>query len=252
MKTLDKLGLICTPLLLLAACGGGDDLDDRLDVADPAVRFVHAAPAAPAVTLLRGDAAQSDATDVSYGYASNYFDVDSVGATWSVETSTGNVEVDSLDLDPSRGNRYTLIAVSDPDPSNTLFAIEDPYDKPLTSESSRLRVANASINSGAFDVYMNAPGTDVSLPSLTPLIPATAYRTAGPASGRDSVDLPGGEYQLTITEAGTKTVLFQGLLSFGNNQDLLLVTTPDSVVSDAIDVLVKIEGTPAAGEVAPL
>jgi hypothetical protein len=31
-------------MVFIAACGGGDDLDDRLDVADPTVRFVHASP----------------------------------------------------------------------------------------------------------------------------------------------------------------------------------------------------------------
>ena len=45
MKLVSKLILACIPLAALTACGGGDT-EDRLDVADPVVRFVHAAPAA--------------------------------------------------------------------------------------------------------------------------------------------------------------------------------------------------------------
>ena len=40
--------------MFVAACGGGDDnLDDRLDIADPKVRLVHAVPGAPNVALYR-------------------------------------------------------------------------------------------------------------------------------------------------------------------------------------------------------
>ena len=63
--------LACLPLLALAACcGSGNDLQDRLDLADPAVRFVHASPIAPDLTLYRADVAQSDATDAMSGGAS--------------------------------------------------------------------------------------------------------------------------------------------------------------------------------------
>ena len=48
------------PALFLAACGGSDDnLDDRLGVADPKLRMVHAVPGAPVVTLVRDGQAQA-------------------------------------------------------------------------------------------------------------------------------------------------------------------------------------------------
>lgn len=48
MKHSMKFLLALAPIALIAACGGGDDdLDDRLDIADPKVRFVHAIPAGP-------------------------------------------------------------------------------------------------------------------------------------------------------------------------------------------------------------
>jgi hypothetical protein len=57
MKLFHKLLLSCPPFAALAACGGGDT-EDRLDVADPAVRFVHAAPVVPNLTLFRATVAQ--------------------------------------------------------------------------------------------------------------------------------------------------------------------------------------------------
>lgn len=249
LRALRVLTLAAVPALLLAACGGGDDLDDRLDVADPSYRFVHAAPLAPEVTLYRGADAQSDATNVSYGYVGNYADTSTDPATWTLRTTAGNVDVGSVDIDPARGNRYTIVALPTPVGGESLAVITDPYDKPLTSESSRVRLLNVSPNSGSVDLYMNAPGTNVA--TVQPLVAATGYGAAGPSSGNDSVDIPGGTWQVTLTSAGTKTVLFQGTATFGNDQDVLLLSVADSVVPGDVAMLIKVDGTAAATEVAP-
>jgi len=246
MKSLRKYLLACLPLLTLAACGGGNDLQDRLDLADPAVRFVHASPIAPDLTLYRADVAQSDASDVPYKFASNYFDISTGAADWSVKTATGVPTLGSVSIDPVRGDRYTIVALPGSSSDSSIYLIVDPYNKPLTSESTRIRVMNASFNAASIDLYLNAPGASIA--AGNPLIAATAYKTSGPASGSDSMDVPGGSYQLTITAAGTKTVLFSGPLAFGNNQDLLLLSVPDSVLPGGIKVLEKIEGTPGATE----
>ena len=72
MKTLRYLMLGLASATLLAACGDGNDdsFDDRADIADPKPRFVHAAPAAPAFTLVRNGAPASNATGAAYKYAS--------------------------------------------------------------------------------------------------------------------------------------------------------------------------------------
>jgi hypothetical protein len=243
MKLLHKLLLACLPLAALAACGGGDT-QDRLDVADPAVRFVHAAPIAANLTLYRAGTAQSDATNVAYTFASNYFDIDTGVAAWSVKPAAGGTDLGSVSIDPQRGTKYTIVAYSTSNSANTVSLIVDPYNKPLTSDSTHLRVMNASFNAANVDVYMNAPGFDIA--GVNPLIAATAFGTAGPVSGSDSADIPGGTYQLTVTTAGTKTVLFRGQLSFASNQDILLLTVPDPVSPTAVNALVKVEGTPGA------
>ena len=92
MKRRNTLLLAVAPLvLLLAGCGGGgdDSLDDRLDLADPKVRLIHAVPGAPPVSLFRNDVAQAaDVTALAYKGASRYFDVSTNIDRWDVRTAT--------------------------------------------------------------------------------------------------------------------------------------------------------------------
>ncbi len=261
MNPLNKLLLVGIPVLALAACGGGDTAD-RLDLANPGVRFVHASPTAPNLTLYRNAVAQPDSSNVAYKFAANYADVDTSAADWSVKTAAGAVPVGSVSIDPVRGNKYTIVALPTTLVANSVVLIVDPYNKPLASDSTRLRLVNAAYNAASVDVYMNAVGTDIATPGVNPLIAATAFKTAGPASGSDSVSIPAGTYQLTIATAGTKNVLFKGSLSFGSNKDILLLSVPGDIPINApvgnppaplgIKVLSKVEGTAGAVEVPAL
>jgi hypothetical protein len=250
MNCVHKFLLACVPLAGLAACGGGDTAD-RFNVADPVVRFVHAAPLAPNLTLYNGAAAQSDATDTPYRFASNYFDIGMGQSDWSVKTAIGAAAVGTVSIDPKRGDKYTIVALPVSDTENGVYLIVDPYNKPLTSSSTRLQVMNAAFNASNIDLYMNAVGTDSAAAGVNPLIGATAYKVSGPVSGDDSIDIPGGTYQHTITAAGAKTVLFRGQISFANNLDILLLCVPASLLAGDIETLVKVEGTTGTTEVSP-
>jgi hypothetical protein len=237
-----KILLACVPVLGIAACGGSD-VQDRLGVADPAVRFVDASAIAPNVTLYKATVAQSDATDVSYKFASDYFDVDSGFADWTVKTAVGNVSVDSASIDASQGTKYTIVLQPTSATGSGVYIIADPYNKPVGSNSTRLRVVNGRFGADPVDVYMNAPGTDIASVGVNPLIAATAFNTSGPSSGSDSVDIPAGSYQVTIAAAGTKTTLFKGQLAFGDNEDILLVVLHDATLAGKVQTLFKVEGT---------
>lgn len=246
MKPTRRLLLSVLPAAaLLAACGGGDT-EDRLDVADPKVRFVHASPLAPNVSLYRETVLQADATNVPYRFASNYFDVSTNAANWSVRTVTGNIEIGTTVVPATRGNRYTIVAVPGSSTETGIYLISDPYNKSLTSNNARVRLMNAAYNAASVDVYLNAPGTDIA--AVGPRIAATAYRTSGPATGNDSLDIPAGTYQMSITTAGTKTVLFRGTFTIADNQDLLLITVPTTT---GISTLLKVEGTAGTTEITP-
>ncbi len=250
MKFSSRRLLILAPIfgaLVLSACGGSDT-EDRLDVADPNLRFVHASPLAPQVTLFRDNVKQADATDVSYKFASDYFDVSTSSALWSVKTSVGDVLVGEQQINPSRGTKYTIVALPSSNTANSIYVIADPYNKSLTSDKAKLRVMNAAYNISSIDIYLNAVGTDIAAAGINPRIAATAYKTSGPASGNDSLDIDAGTYQLVMTSSGTKNVLFKGVIGIVKNQDILLLTVPDNLLTGTIKPLVKIEGTPGSSE----
>jgi hypothetical protein len=108
---------------------------------------------------------------------------------------------------------------------------------------------NAAVASGSVDIYMVGVGSDINSASAVPTVAATQYGNAGPASGSDSVDIPGGTYDVYVTSAGTKTVLFKGRIQFGDNNDLLFLTVPDASSSTGLNLRVKIEGTPGTQQV---
>jgi hypothetical protein len=228
-KGMRALLLALASASLLVACGGGDDnFDDRADTADPKVRFVHAFPGGPAVTLQRGGMPEPAATNVDYKYANQYYGVPTAMADFSLRVAATNTEVATASIDAQRGKKYTLVAVPATGGAE-LLVINDPYNKRLNSNDARLRVLNAAPNAQAFDVYLTAVGID--LATVAPGIPVVAYKQVAPASGSDSIEVEDGTYQLRITPQGSKTVIFNAIVSVPENADWLLVVLPDDAAA---------------------
>jgi hypothetical protein len=225
MKFIKALALSATAALV-AACGGGGDAEDRLDLRDPVVRFIHAVPGGPAVTLYRGDGAQGDAANTAYKFVSEYYDVSNARATWSVRTATNPaVTLASADLNPSQGDRYTFVAMPNVGATVLLKVIEDPYNKGLLTDRARVRVLHAAPVAAAVDVYL-LQGNQT-LAAATPTVAGLSFGSASPASGQDSLEINGGTYRLVLTAAGTKNVVFNAnSLSIGNNADWLMMPIP--------------------------
>lgn len=234
-----KLLLAAVPFALLAACGGGNDnADDRLDLADPKIRLVHAIPLAPAVTLYREDRTVApELTGLAYKDASPYVEIGTDTFAWDVRTATTPaLRVGGLTFDAGRGNRYTLVAVPGSGSLTDVVLIDDPYNKGIVSDNARVRMFNASFNAAALDVYLSAPGAD--LATLAPTFAAVNYKVAVPASGHDSRELEGGNYQLRLTAAGSKDVIFSANVNLAKNADWLLATVPASIGANDVKVLV--------------
>jgi hypothetical protein len=240
MKLITRFILAAAPVVLIAACGGGDDsLDDRLGIADPKVRLVHAVPAAPNVSLYRNDVAQAaDVTNLPYKGASKYFDVQTGNAQWSVKTATTPAAtVGSASFNAERGHKFTLLAVPDAGSLTEVVLVDDPYNnKSVASDNARVRMFNASFNSTGFDVYLTAPGADINV--AAPVFTAIGFKQAVPASGADSLLVEGGAYQLRLTTAGTKTVIFNSPVTLAKNADWLMTSVPGSLTANDVHVLV--------------
>lgn len=236
MNFLHKLLLAAAPVLLVAACGGGDDsLDDRLDIADPKVRLVHAIPVGPNVDLTRNGTVVGGVTNAPYRYASNYFVVDTAPADYAVRTTTGSMQVGTINFNPTRGNKFTLVAVPGEATTANLLLINDPYDKQLTANNGRVRIVNASFNSGTVDVYLTAASVDIA--TVGPNFAGAAFRSAVPASTANSIDFTAGAYVLRVTNTGTKNVIFRAPFNVVTNADLLLLTLPNSLTLNDVKVL---------------
>ena len=219
---------------LVAACGGSDDnFDDRADVADPKVRFIHAVPLGVSLTLYRDGVARPEATDTSYKFASRYFDVGTGQATWPVRT--GTTALAEVPFDAQRGNKYSIVAL--PGTSGVeLLLINDPYNKGITSNDARVRVVNAALNARNIDIYLTAPQADLAI--TPPTLGAIAYQGVQPPSGNDSAQLEGGTYRLRITPAGSKTVIFDSPVVLAKNADWLLMAIAASATPGDVNVLV--------------
>ena len=236
MKTFQKILLACSPLLLVAACGGGDDsVDDRLSVADPKVRFVHAIEGGPAVGLYRNGGTIGGVNGVNYRFASNYFDVSSTAADYSVRTTAGNVQLSNLNFNPHQGDKYTFVAYAGTLGAPSVLFIEDPYNKSLTSNDARVRVVNGANNTSSVDVYLTAPSVDLN--TVSPNFASVALGSAVPGTGADSHEFGANNYQLRIPTAGTKTVIFNAPLNLSQNADMLLVAVPSGLLPNQIKIL---------------
>lgn len=236
-----RFALACA--VALAACGGSDEL------AAPTIRLVHLAPDSARLTLYKDGERQREADDLSYKAASDYYSTAPFDETWSVRTSSGGSTLGSVDINARLGHRYSVVVLPASATESSLYVINDPYNKPIGSSSTRLRLINASPTAASIDLYMNLKNTDIAAPGIGPLIGGTAYRSAGPRSGSDSKDIPGAPYQLRITAAGSKTVLFSGPIDFGDDEDVLVMTVSDPTTASGLRVLFKVDGRRDAREV---
>ncbi len=224
MNVLLKLGILSTTVLALAACGG-NDVAQALNLGAPQARFVNAVPNSPTLALYRKGEVQSDAGTQGYEGASKYFDTVNVTSTWDVRDAAAGTELGTTSMRVANETRYTIVALPGPGTMYNLLQISDPYSNAVTSNA-RVRVVKGDAVEGTMDVYITAPGADIS--GATPTMAAVTSQTPSPASGADSYSLAGGIYQVRLTSAGTKTVFFSGALNVGDHDDLLLVTLPTS------------------------
>lgn len=258
MNNVSKLLLAASvPLFGLAACGGGSDIGQAIGTARPQVRLANVSPAAPSVTLQRESQSYSEASNISYPTITNYFDVDTGGANWTVRaTGSGNV-VGTQNFDAQRGHRYTLLAVADSATATSVAWINDPITYSLTDDGSRVRVFNASYNAKNIDVYLIGQNQNINSETPDSKLSNIAFKQTGPANGTESLlrqaspDIA--PYKVVVTTAGTKNVLFQGSYVVKNRQDILFVTVPKDVNNPnaGINLLAK-QGDEAAKQVPSL
>ena len=142
-------------------------------------------------------------TGVAFGAASSYASVGSGSHTLEIQANSATLFNQTLSI-PS-GNNTVLATNSGP----TIFA-----DNKTTPSSGniQIRVINASTSLGTTDVYVVAPGTDIS--TVNPNSSALAYQSASAYA-----TLAAGSYQVEFAPAGSKNVVINSnALSFSAGQ----------------------------------
>jgi hypothetical protein len=219
------LGLALAVTAALTACGGGDgnDIATSLGLTKPVVRVIHAIPNGPNVDVKQNGTLTSLLNE-PYKFVSKYFEVGDGSNLFQFNIAGTQTQIAQATVDSHDGHKYTVVAIPNTTGPDTV-QIDDPFQKGILSNQARVRALNASANAADVDMYLTAPSVDIN--TVSPNFAGVAYRNAVPASGLDSVNLDGNTYRLRITEAGSKTVIFDsGSVELDNNADWLILTLP--------------------------
>ncbi|MDX1455825.1 MAG: DUF4397 domain-containing protein [Gammaproteobacteria bacterium] len=191
--------LLLASLLLplgLAGCFDGDGSGSSMATAD--LRVLHASPDAPAVDLEINQ--QAFLENQYYLSGTSYKTVPAVGFDLRIKAANGPSLLDILGVNLAADTRYTAIA------ANTLANLEvivlDDTTAGPAAGNAMVRVAHMAPAAPAVDVYAAAPGTDIA--TLTPAVSNAAFTDA-----TGYLEIPAGEYEFTVTAAGTTNVVYR-------------------------------------------
>lgn len=199
------------------------------------VRFVHASPDAGNVDVVVDG--KTVATDLAFGAVSPSSDYLTVGAgTRKVEvrpTGTTNDMINS-NVSLGSGKNYTAVVsgLANPAPGTIAAIVLTDDNSAPSSGNVKLRVVHASPSSVNIDVYIVAPGTDIT--GLTDSIDnlsfgqASTYQTVAPTMNEVIVTFHGEKTRrvdqtLTLAAGQVRTIVVRDVLNGGGIADTPIV-----------------------------
>ncbi|TVP14634.1 DUF4397 domain-containing protein [Shewanella sp. KCT] len=197
--------LMLSALLGITACND-DDSDDEIivvptPIAEAKVRVIHAGIDAPKVNVTANDAQL--VADVDYGISSGFLtvpvglydiDVDAQIADGSL------LEVFGADLDLSDDMEYTAIALGKVSDDTLQLKLVANASADIAAGYARVQVLHGASDVGLVDVYVTAPGADIS--DTAPTLSANFLDAS------TQIEVPASDYQIRITASGQKTPVF--------------------------------------------
>lgn len=231
MKLARKVVVVAVSVLGLAACGSDTDTIEYSNV-----QAVHASSDAPLANVWIND--KDVLTDIDYGVGSGYLMVREGNNSVQVDVQLAGNEsatvVPRTELDLDSDLKYTVFVVGDadgtPNPVEPLIVTRS-ADSIADESSLDVQVVHAASGVPAVDLYVTAPGADLS--SSAP-ITNLAYK-----SSTDVLNIPAGDYQVRLA-VGDNVVFDSGTLSLAGNTNLTIaaIKTGDSNSSSPVKLLV--------------
>ena len=181
-------------LLCLASCGGSGRPQNSVDV-----RMFNAVADAEPLDLLVDDSPAS--TGIPFAAAGPYSNFNFGTRPVKVRSSTTGEVLAQVNASFGPNGIYTMMVVGTRSAATALPMNED--NAQLTAGRIRLRLMGAAPGLGGLDLYIT-PTIDIS--AATPQVAGVPFSAVG-----TYVNLDAGSYAITITENGTKEILFQTL-----------------------------------------
>ena len=179
-------------LTLLTGTGSADLLSAGTQAS---LRAFHASPDAPAVDIVINDNfAAPLVEDFLFTQVAGYVPVDA--ADYNVKVTAANdpgfIAIDA-DLTLEAGQFYDVLAIGPLASISALVLNDDP--RPVGTYA-KVRIVHGSPTAADVDIYVAAPGTDI-----TTIAPAFSNIPFAASTGY--VNLPAGDYEVTVTPTGT-------------------------------------------------
>jgi hypothetical protein len=173
----------------------GDSQFEILDAATTAdVRVGHVSPDAPAVDVVVDDDFGAPAVeDLLYTEVTPYLNPPPGDYNFKVvDSATQTVQAINLDATLEIGTRTSVFAVNRLDTGiESLVLADDP--RSIATEA-RVRIVHGSPGAGLVDIYVTAPGTDIT--TVTPAFEDVPFKAE-----TGYVSLAGGTYDVSVTPA---------------------------------------------------
>ena len=198
-------------LMLWLGCGGSSSSNSNSNSAQ--LRVIHGMPQMGAVDVMLDGSSTLFFQALSYEQSTGYQSVTAAQHTVVVVPSGSANTLLSTPFTAASGSSYTIVDSGFSSGVSNLSAVVLTDD--LASPGSgnfKIRAVNASPSGGTLDVYITAPGAD-----LTTISPNAA--NLGFLSASSYLSLAAGSYQIRMTVAGSKTVeIDTGTVGFSAGQ----------------------------------
>lgn len=239
MNSFNKILAVSAFSIALVGCS---DDDDKVIVETPPLtsdlRIIHGVPDAPNVNIYAADAVLAGLENVDYQVSSPWITVDegtyAVRVEANVPSGTADVITATLTLEGEKS--YNVLAVGSATNGTIEPLIVSTDRSDVTTGNVRVQVVHAAPAAPMVDIYVTAPDADIDVEQ--PLATASYKESTG------QVEVAGGDYQIRITLAGTKTVVYDsGTIGLPADADLLVVATQNTGTGSSPVTLLVADGT---------